>query len=44
MKLKKRDPNWKWLLELRKSGAMGSHRDKKKESKQGIVKHKKRIS
>ena len=31
--IKTRDPNWKDMEALRKSGAAGSHRDKKKEMK-----------
>ena len=38
--IKSRDPNWKDMEALRKSGAAGAHRDKKKEMKQGNVKHK----
>src|SRR6056300_472902 len=38
--IKSRDPNWKDMEALRKSGAAGSHRDKKKEMKQGKLKHK----
>tara|TARA_E500000178_G_scaffold141071_1_gene140703 strand:- start:44 stop:928 length:885 start_codon:yes stop_codon:yes gene_type:complete len=38
--IKARDPNWKDMEALRKSGAAGSHRDKKKEMKLGKVKHK----
>ena len=38
--IKARDPNWKDMEALRKSGAAGAHRDKKKEMKQGNVKHK----
>jgi hypothetical protein len=38
--IKARDPNWKDMEALRKSGAAGAHRDKKKELKQGRVKHK----
>ena len=38
--IKARDPNWKDMESLRKSGAAGAHRDKKKEMKQGKVKHK----
>lgn len=37
--IKSRDPNWKQMDALRKSGAAGSHRDKKKEMKQGKSKH-----
>jgi hypothetical protein len=33
--IKSRDPNWKDMDALRKSGAAGAHRDKKKEMKQG---------
>ena len=38
--IKARDPNWRDMEALRKSGAAGSHRDKKKEQKLGKVKHK----
>ena len=38
--IKARDPNWRDMEALRKSGAAGSHRDKKKEMKQGKLKHK----
>jgi hypothetical protein len=38
--IKTRDPNWRDMEALRKSGAAGSHRDKKKEMKQGKLKHK----
>ena len=38
--IKARDPNWRDMEALRKSGAAGSHRDKKKEMKLGKVKHK----
>jgi len=38
--IKARDPNWKDMEALRKSGAAGAHRDKKKERKQGYEKHK----
>jgi len=38
--IKTRDPNWKDMEALRKSGAAGSHRDKKKEMKTGKLKHK----
>jgi hypothetical protein len=38
---KHRDPNYKTLQAKRTSGAAGSHGDKKKELKQGAVKHKK---
>jgi hypothetical protein len=37
--IKSRDPNWRDMEALRKSGAAGSHRDKKKEMKLGKVKH-----
>lgn len=32
-KIKPRDPNWKTMQDIRKSGAMGSHKDKKRISK-----------
>jgi hypothetical protein len=38
--LKPRDPNAQTLNDLRKSGAMGAHKDKKKDMKSGKVKHK----
>jgi len=38
--VKQRDPNWRDMEALRKSGAAGSHKDKKKLSKQGYEKHK----
>jgi len=38
--IKARDPNWRDMEALRKSGAAGSHRDKKKGMKLGKVKHK----
>jgi|TARA_B100001093_G_C26659445_1_gene941100 hypothetical protein len=37
---KARDPNWRDMEALRKSGASGSHKDKKKLAKQGYSKHK----
>lgn len=40
---KKRDPNWQTLQAKRTSGAAGTHGDKKKELKQGAVKHKKEL-
>jgi hypothetical protein len=39
-KLKPRDPNAQTMNDLRKSGAMGAHKDKKKEMKAGKMKHK----
>jgi hypothetical protein len=39
-KIKPRDPNAQYMNDLRKSGAMGAHKDKKKDSKAGKVKHK----
>ena len=39
-KIKPRDPNAQTLNDLRKSGAMGAHKDKKKLAKQGYSKHK----
>ena len=39
-KIKPRDPNWRDMEALRKSGAAGSHKDKKKLAKQGYSKHK----
>ena len=38
--LKPRDPNAQTLNDLRSSGAMGAHKDKKKLAKQGYSKHK----
>ena len=38
--LKPRDPSAQYMNDLRKSGAMGAHKDKKKAAKQGEVKHK----
>ena len=38
--LKPRDPNAQYMTDLRKSGAMGAHKDKKKDAKSGKVKHK----
>jgi len=38
--IKHRDPNWRDLEALRKSGAAGSHKDKKKLMKKGYTKHK----
>ena len=38
---KPRDPNHSTLAAKRSSGAGGAHRDKRKEEKQGLVKHKK---
>jgi hypothetical protein len=38
--LKPRDPNAQFMQDLRKSGAMGAHKDKKKDEKSGKVKHK----
>lgn len=37
---KPRDPSSQYMQDLRKSGAMGSHGDKKKDAKSGKVKHK----
>ena len=39
-KIKPRDPNAQTMNDLRKSGAMGAHKDKKKLAKQGYSKHK----
>lgn len=39
-KIKPRDPNSQYMNDLRKSGAMGAHKDKKKDAKSGKVKHK----
>ena len=39
--IKKRDPNWKAMQDIRRSGAGGQHKDKKKAEKQGEFKHKK---
>tara|TARA_Y100000385_G_scaffold284563_1_gene342760 strand:+ start:259 stop:1254 length:996 start_codon:yes stop_codon:yes gene_type:complete len=38
--IKPRDPNSQYMNDLRKSGAMGAHKDKKKDAKSGKVKHK----
>jgi len=38
--IKPRDPNAQTMQDLRKSGAMGAHKDKKKLAKQGYSKHK----
>lgn len=38
--VKQRDPNWRDMEALRKSGAAGAHKDKKKDAKSGKVKHK----
>ena len=38
--IKKRDPNWRAMQDIRRSGAGGQHKDKKKAEKQGDVKHK----
>lgn len=37
---KPRDPSSQYMQDLRKSGAMGAHKDKKKDTKSGKVKHK----
>lgn len=39
-KIKPRDPNSQYMNDLRKSGAMGAHKDKKKDMKAGKMKHK----
>ena len=39
-KIKPRDPSAQYMNDLRKSGAMGAHKDKKKDAKSGKVKHK----
>jgi len=39
-KIKPRDPNSQYMNDLRKSGAMGAHKDKKKDAKAGKMKHK----
>jgi hypothetical protein len=39
--VKQRDPNWRDMDALRKSGAMGAHKDKKRDDKMGKTKHKK---
>lgn len=39
-KIKPRDPNAQYMNDLRKSGAMGKHQDKKKAAKMGKTKHK----
>ena len=38
--IKARDPSAQYMNDLRKSGAMGAHKDKKKDAKDGKVKHK----
>ena len=38
--IKARDPNAQYMNNLRKSGAMGAHKDKKKDAKAGKMKHK----
>jgi len=38
--IKPRDPNAQYMNDLRSSGAMGAHKDKKKDAKAGKVKHK----
>tara|TARA_B100000579_G_scaffold69481_1_gene52517 strand:+ start:18671 stop:21895 length:3225 start_codon:yes stop_codon:yes gene_type:complete len=38
--IKKRDPNWRDMEALRKSGAAGTHKDKKALDKRGYEKHK----
>lgn len=38
--IKARDPSAQYMNDLRKSGAMGAHKDKKKEMKAGKMKHK----
>jgi hypothetical protein len=42
--IKKRDPNWRAMQDIRRSGAGGQHKDKKKAAKQGEVKHKKQMA
>jgi len=39
--IKARDPNSQYMNDLRKSGAMGAHKDKKRDAKMGKEKHKK---
>ena len=38
--IKARDPSAQYMNDLRKSGAMGAHKDKKKDAKAGKMKHK----
>jgi len=38
--VKARDPNWRDMEAIRKSGASGAHKDKKKDMKAGKMKHK----
>ena len=38
--IKARDPNSQYMNDLRKSGAMGAHKDKKRDAKMGKEKHK----
>jgi hypothetical protein len=42
--IKKRDPNWRAMQDIRRSGAGGQHKDKKKAAKQGQVKHKGQVA
>ena len=42
--IKKRDPNWRAMQDIRRSGAGGQHKDKKRAAKQGEVKHKSRMA
>jgi len=42
--IKKRDPNWRAMQDIRRSGAGGQHKNKKKAEKQGQVKHKARMA
>jgi pterin-4a-carbinolamine dehydratase len=41
--IKPRDPNAQAMNDLRRSGAMGAHKDKKRDAKMGKVKHKGKI-
>ena len=42
--IKKRNPNWRAMQDIRRSGAGGQHKDKKRAAKQGEVKHKSRMA
>ena len=42
--IKKRNPNWRTMQDIRRSGAGGQHKDKKRAAKQGEVKHKSQVA
>ena len=42
--IKKRNPNWRTMQDIRRSGAGGQHKDKKRAAKQGEVKHKSKMA